>query len=72
MSRAMNLTLTQAEVRVACSDGGVVISAMEPLPAGGTHLVCMTSEGADAIRATLNQHIITKAVRRYPFYRAEP
>lgn len=69
MSRAMNLKLPEATVRKRCTDGGVTISAIEPLPSGGTHLVCMTGTGAEAMRAMLADHLITGAVKRFPFFR---
>lgn len=66
----MNLKLSEADVRARCHESGISISTMEPLPSGGTHLVCTTSEGADEIRLRLSDHIIEGAVRRFPFYRA--
>ncbi len=69
MSRAMNIKLTEAEVLAECATRNVKVSAIEPLPGGGTHLVCVTIEGADEIRARLKKHLITGAVKRFPFYR---
>lgn len=69
MSRAMNLTLTEAEVRERCTEYGVSISAIEPLLSGGTHLVCTTGEGAVEMRLKLADHLIVGAVRRIAFYR---
>jgi hypothetical protein len=70
MSRAINLTMVETEVVAICRDAGVSISAIETLPSGGTHLVCTTSEGAEEMRLKLGDHIITGAVKRFPFYRA--
>jgi hypothetical protein len=70
MSRAMNLTLSEAVVRERCQQSGVSISAIEQLPSGGTHLVCVTGEGAEEMRLKLKAHIIEGTVRRFPFYRA--
>jgi hypothetical protein len=70
MSRAINLSLPEAEVRAQCAEAGVSISAIEPLPSGGTHLVCKTSEGADEIRLRFHDKTIAGTVRRFPFYRA--
>lgn len=70
MSRAMNLTLPEAEVQASCEASGVRISDIESLPTGGTHLVCVTSEGAEEMRQKLGGFLITKTVRRFPFYRA--
>jgi len=69
MSRAINLALPENSVRDQCGDHGVLISAIEPLPSGGTHLVCMTGEGTAKIRHSLAAHIIVGNVRRFAFYR---
>lgn len=68
MSRAINLTLAEADVIARCNAAGVQISAIEPLAATGTHLVCLTSEGAEAIRGLLGKFIIPGKVKRLPFY----
>ena len=70
MSRATNFSLTQAEVVARCGMLAIAISAVEPLPAGGTHLVCITSEGADELRRSLKDHIIAGKVKRFPFMRS--
>ena len=69
MSRAINLALPMAEVRNLCVQRGISVSAIEPLPQGGTHVVCTSGEGADEIRLTLGDHVITRRVSRFPFYR---
>jgi hypothetical protein len=63
--------MTEADVLDRCREGGVSISAIEPLKSGGTHLVCKTSEGADEIRLRLMKHIIHSAVQRHRFYRPD-
>ena len=68
MSRAMNISLAEAEVAAICQKAGVTISDIETLPTGGTHLVCVTSEGADEMRRHLKAHIIEGRVRRFAFY----
>jgi hypothetical protein len=70
MSRAMNVTLTEAEVTTLCERSGVAISAMEPLPSGGCHLVTVTAEGAETMRRKLNKHLIAGRVPRFAFFRA--
>ncbi|MFN5903406.1 MAG: hypothetical protein ACK439_10645 [Novosphingobium sp.] len=65
----MNLSLTEDEVRTACDKAAVRISAIEPLPVVGTHVVCVTSEGAELLRQTLGQHLILTKVKRFAFYR---
>lgn len=68
MSRAMNVTLAEAEVAALCKTAGVAVSAIETLPSGGTHLVCLTGEGADEMRHRMKKHMIAGRVRRYAFY----
>ncbi|MBC2667810.1 hypothetical protein ACFOON_01165 [Novosphingobium piscinae] len=70
MSRAMNIALPEQKVRDMCQRGGVTISAIETLPDGGTHLVCLTSEGAEEMRTKLGNHLIAHRVKRFAFYRA--
>ncbi|MBK6801758.1 hypothetical protein [Novosphingobium sp.] len=70
MSRAMNLTLAEAEVKSTCAAMAIRISAIEVLPGGGTHVVCVTSEGAEALRDKLASRIIEGKVKRFAFYRS--
>jgi len=70
MSRAINLAMPEAEVVAWCQSSGVAISAIEPLPSGGTHVVCKTGEGADEVRLVLDRHVILTPERRFAFYRA--
>lgn len=69
MSRAMNVALPEAEVKDICQSRGVSISAIEPLPSGGTRLICTTPAGAEEMRRHLRGHIIEGAVTRHRFYR---
>lgn len=68
MSRAMNIALPEADVTALCAKAGVRISDIETLPSGGTHLVCMTSEGAEEMRSKVKRHLIEGRVKRFPFY----
>jgi hypothetical protein len=68
MSRAINLNLTEAEVNSRCADAGVAISAIEPLPSGGTRLVCTTVEGADIMRRKSKAVILGGHPKRSPFF----
>lgn len=68
MSRAMNISLPEAEVTAQCKAAQVVISAIEPLPTGGTHLVCINGQGADEMRVRFKKHLIEGRVRRFAFY----
>jgi hypothetical protein len=72
MSRALNLSLTTAQVDHHCRENGVAISALEPLPDGGARLVCMTSYGAAQIRSKLKGHVIEGEVRRERFRPTKP
>lgn len=69
MSRAMNLSLPEGEVRRLCLAQGVSISVIEPLQSGGTRLVCTASTGAEEMRLQLRDHIIDGTVIRHRFYR---
>ena len=69
MSRAMNLSLPEAKVRQLCDQKNIRVSAMETLPSGGTHLVCVVIEDADRIREDLSKFLIDGRVKRFAFYR---
>jgi len=70
MSRAMNLKMLQADVTAQCEAAKVVISAIETLPSGGTHLVCTTSEGAEEMRKRFKKVLIEGRVKRFAFMNA--
>ncbi len=72
MSRAMNLKLAEADVIAQCAKAGVAISAIETLPAGGTHLVLVTPEGAETMRGVFAKHMIEGRVRRFAFMQPRP
>jgi hypothetical protein len=67
LTRAMNLDLTEQAVIDGCSRKNIAISAIETLLSGGTHLVCVTIEGADDARHLFKQNIIHGRVRRASF-----
>lgn len=46
------------------------VDQCEPLPSGGTHLVCVRLEEAEEMRQVFSGKLIAGIVRRYPFYRA--
>ncbi len=68
MSRAIDFTLTEAEVTSRCQAAGVEISAIEPLPGGGTHLVCTTNSGAETLRGLHGGDILSGRQKRFPFF----
>ena len=72
MSRALNLSMTMAQVDRHCRENGVAISALEALPDGGARLVCMTNYGAAQVRLSLKGHIIEGEVRRERFRPLRP
>ena len=72
MSRALNLSMTTAQVDRHCRENGVAISALEALPDGGSRLVCMSNYGAARIRSKLKGHIMEGEVRRERFRPAKP
>jgi hypothetical protein len=67
MSRAMNIALSEADVRAQCATGRLRISALEALPDGGTRLVLTTSEDANEARHRFRKSIIEGRVRRLAF-----
>ena len=67
MSRALNLSMTIAQVDRHCRENDVAISVLEVLPDGGARLVCMSNYGAARIRSKLKAHIIEGEVRRERF-----
>ncbi|MDF8333370.1 hypothetical protein [Novosphingobium cyanobacteriorum] len=71
MSRAMNLAATEEAVLAACKSKAIRISSLEPLLSGGSHLVCLTSEGADVARGLFKGIIIEGPVRRVAFHRSD-
>lgn len=72
MSRAFNLSMTEAEIVKHCADKSIAISALEALPEGGVRLVCMSGYGAAQIRSKLKHQIIEGEVRRERFRPLRP
>lgn len=68
MSRAINFSLTEAELRQRCKLHEVGISAIEGLPKGGTRLVCLTSRGAEIMRRRYPKEIIDRPQTRHPHF----
>lgn len=67
MSRVLFVSLEESTVVKRCTAANVGISALERLPAGGTRLVCMSSDGAEAMRRKLKSHLIKTSVTRRPY-----
>jgi hypothetical protein len=68
MSRAIDFALTEDEVTSRCAAAEVGISAIEPLPRGGTHLVCSTASGAAKLRGLYGKEILNGPQKRSPFF----
>ena len=58
MSRTIYLKMDESKVVAQCQKDQVGVSAIEPLPSGGVRLVCMSSEGAQRIRASLKTRVM--------------
>ena len=64
MTRAVLLSMAQAEVRAKCLAANVGVSTIERLVDGGVRLVCMSGNGAEVIRKKLKSRLIKgEAVR---------
>jgi len=72
MSRAMNVSMSEAQVLLHCREQKIDISVLEPLPDGGVRLVCMSSYGAAQARQKLKKHILEGEVRRERFRPRSP
>jgi len=66
MSRAMNVNLTESQVRRVCEGMSIAITAIEPLIPSGTRVVCQNVEGSLALWNKLRANIIPGPVRRMP------
>lgn len=72
MSRAMYLSMDEAEVVTRCNSEGVGISAIERLPDEGVRLVCMSAYGAEVMRTKLKSRLIKGAVERFRIRPSRP
>jgi hypothetical protein len=66
MSRAINLDLTDDQVRAAVLKQGAAISSIEPLFPRGTRVVLKNADHAAAIRRAHKAQVIEGAVVRTP------
>lgn len=67
----MNLSLPEQVVIDRCVHEAISISAIETLLSGGTHLVCVTIEGADEARRLFKRSLIHGRVRRAAYQRID-
>ena len=58
MTRAINLSMGEADIIKHCNDKGIGISALETLPQGGVRLVCSSVNGAEQVRSKLRRQVI--------------
>lgn len=72
MSRVLFVSLDEGDVVARCLAAKVGISAIEHLPAGGVRFVCMSTEGADAMRKKLKSHLIPANAQRQSHRPAAP
>ena len=72
MSRALYLSMDEADVVLKCAAADVSISAIERLPKAGVRLVCMSVHGAEVMRAKLKSHLITDTAERFKFRPSRP
>lgn len=66
MSRAMNLSVPESEVRRVCEDLGIAMTSIESLLPSGTRVVCLTGNGSAVLRNKMRAHIIEGEVKRMP------
>lgn len=71
-TRAVNISATPAEVMAMCARQATTVSAIEPLPDGGTHVVLVTMDGADTIRHAFKDKLLPRNTRRTPFRSERP
>jgi hypothetical protein len=64
MSREIFVALDERDVLAKCETAKVGVSAIEPLPAGGVRLVCMSSDGAAVMNRKFKAHLIKDQVVR--------
>ena len=72
MNRVLFVSLDEGAVMKRCTAANVGISALESLPAGGTRLVCMSSDGAATMRKKLKAYLIAGDPERERFRPAKP
>lgn len=64
MSRVLIVSLDESDVVERCRAAKVGISVIEPLPGGGTRLVCESGDGAELMRKKLKKMLISGPVIR--------
>ncbi len=70
ISRAVNVSVEQAQVVTMCKKHDAIISAIETLPSGGTRVVLMNSADAAKIIKAFGSKVLTGTVARTHWMRA--
>ncbi len=70
ISRAINVSVGQAQVIALCEKHKAVISAIETLPSGGTRVVMMNGPDAARIIKAFGSKVLTGSVARTHWMRA--
>ena len=63
-SRAINLSMDEADVSTMCAKFGLTISSIETLLSGGTRVVLQSSEEAAQLKRKLKTKVLQGAVSR--------
>ena len=66
MSRVVNLSMGEADVREQCRKSDIGVSSLEVLQSGGVRLVTSSSDGAEKIRKKLKSKLVRGDVERTP------
>ena len=66
MSRVINLSMAEEDVRELCRKSDIGVSSLEVLQSGGVRLVTSSSDGAEKIRKKLKSKLVRGDVERTP------
>ncbi|HUE80238.1 MAG TPA: hypothetical protein VMN38_11490 [Sphingomicrobium sp.] len=66
MSRVVNLSMAEADVREQCRKAAIGVSSLEVLQSGGVRLVTSSVDGAEKIRKKLKSKLVRGDVQRTP------
>lgn len=61
------LSMSESDVVAQCKEYNVGVSAIEGMASGGVRLVCMSSDGADAMRKKLKSQLMRTEATRQAF-----
>ena len=65
-TRAINIAAEPQAVLAMCAKKQAAVSAIEVLPAGGTHVVMVTLGEADTIRQAFKNQLLPRNTKRMP------